>query len=254
MTQALVSVKNASECALALANGVALIDMKQPSQGALGALELPLVQQLVEQIQGRALTSATLGDIPPHHPAVPQKIAAMQATGVDVIKLAMLDITHAQQALSSLQASAQHSQLIAVLFAEQTYPDDILSVLAEVGFVGVMWDTQYKQYGLRHYFTALELQAFVQKCRALGLLCGLAGALQIIDWHALQPLQADYLGFRGGLCDNGRAGDLSADKLSQLMQATVQVSTPAAPSAAWVRVKLNKQHEYHNTDSLVREI
>lgn len=219
MTQALVSVKNASECALALAQGVALIDMKQPSQGALGALELPLVQQLVEQVQGHALTSATLGDIPPHHPTVPHKIAAMQGTGVDVIKLAMLDIRHAQQALYGLQASAQHSQLIAVLFAEQTYPDDLLLVLAQLGFVGAMWDTQGKQHSLRHYFTNTELQAFVEECRALGLLCGLAGALQINDWHALQPLQADYLGFRGGLCDNGRAGELSAAKLSQLMQA-----------------------------------
>lgn len=227
MTRALVSVSQAQECALALSYGVDVIDFKNPQQGALGALPQSLIRDLVQQVQGRALTSATLGDYPPYHDAITQTLAAMAGTGVDYLKLAMLDIRDWENDLQTLLPYTQQYQLIAVLLAGQSYPQHALSCLAKLGFVGVMWDTQDKSQGdLLHYFTIPSLQTFIAMAQQHDLMVGLAGSLQLTMWSPLRSLQPDFLGFRGGLCQAGRASALCPDKLAQLMHLAAENSVP----------------------------
>lgn len=98
--------------------------------------------------------------------------------------------------------TAQGHQLIAVLLAD-TEPDRIpLTAFKTAGFKGVMLDTQNKQRGALTAIMPLSaIAAFVETAKQQDLLCGLAGALRLNDIATLRPLQANYLGFRGALCE-----------------------------------------------------
>ena len=218
MTKLLVSVKNLQECELALHAGVDLIDLKAPQYGALGGLALNDIHNISAFINKRATTSATIGDIAPDTPGIEEIVLATAECGIDFVKVAMLNIQYADIALSKLANLSTDIPLIAVLFAEDRYPQDMLRHIASAGFAGVMWDTREKSgLSLLDHISIKDLQSWVVQAHGLHLMTGLAGSLSLQMVPLLQPLSADYLGFRGGLCDNARDSDLSPSKLQQLL-------------------------------------
>ena len=64
MTQLLISVTSLDEAQMALENGADIIDLKDPSAGALGALPVELITSIVSFVNKQKLTSATIGDQP----------------------------------------------------------------------------------------------------------------------------------------------------------------------------------------------
>ncbi|MBK5187486.1 MAG: hypothetical protein JJD97_04525, partial [Gemmatimonadaceae bacterium] len=58
----LVSVRNAEEARTALAGGAEIIDAKEPSLGALGAVELGVLREIVQAVGRMRPVSAALGD------------------------------------------------------------------------------------------------------------------------------------------------------------------------------------------------
>ena len=54
MTQFLASVRDVSEAAIALAAGADIVDLKEPSRGALGAVEPATIAAVLRHIAGRA--------------------------------------------------------------------------------------------------------------------------------------------------------------------------------------------------------
>ena len=72
----LASVRDLDEARIVLDAGVDLIDLKQPADGALGALPPEVISEVVGFVAGRTLTSATAGNIEPDAEAVQ---AAMQS-------------------------------------------------------------------------------------------------------------------------------------------------------------------------------
>ena len=218
MTQLLVSVQNVQESLLALSYGVDLIDLKAPQHGALGNLIIEQIATIVEEIDARAITSATLGDIPPDAPEIVDRVIATAACGVDYVKVAMLNVQDCAHSLRRLASLSSRVKMIAVLFAEDEYPEDVLQQLAKHGFVGVMWDTRLKNgLSLLDYMALPDLQTKLLQAKQLHLITGIAGSLSIAMWSQLSLLAPNYLGFRGGLCDNGRGSDLSSTKLQQLL-------------------------------------
>ena len=64
MTLLLASVTGPDEAALMLAHGADIIDLKDPSNGALGALAPDVVRATVAAIHGRRPVSAVTGNLP----------------------------------------------------------------------------------------------------------------------------------------------------------------------------------------------
>ena len=221
MTAMLASVNSLAEALLAEAAGVDIIDLKQPAQGALGALEPAEVAHIVSNLQIATRVSATIGDLPMQPAVLLAAVQAMAATGVDYVKIGFFPGGDWQACIASLQAvAAQGVVMVAVLFAD-TQPDfAILDCLAKAGFRGVMLDTADKQAGsLTQLLNAEQCQAFVDKARNLGLFTGLAGSLRATDVAGLLTLRPDYLGFRGALCDQHcRTGQLDVARIDALKQ------------------------------------
>ena len=60
MTLMLASVRSQEEAEIALAQGADIIDCKEPTHGALAALPLNIVHDIVESIKGRRPVSAVV--------------------------------------------------------------------------------------------------------------------------------------------------------------------------------------------------
>jgi len=60
----LASVTSPEEAAIVLRAGVEIVDLKNPAAGALGALPYQLVEDVVQLVDGQAVVSATIGDLP----------------------------------------------------------------------------------------------------------------------------------------------------------------------------------------------
>jgi uncharacterized protein (UPF0264 family) len=123
--------------------------------------------------------------------------------------------------VEKLAELAKMYNLIAVLFAD-TRPDfAIIPTLKAAGFTGVMLDTMNKQQGsLTQVMTLADIARFVSFAKTQALLCGLAGSLKLADIATLNAFQADYLGFRGALCEGlDRTGQVNQSSILQIKQA-----------------------------------
>lgn len=221
MTGMLASVNSLAEALLVEAAAVDIIDLKQPARGALGALDIAVVAEIVRHLQPASCVSATIGDLPMQPELILPAVQAMAATGVNYVKIGFFPGGDWQACIDGLQVfAAQGVALVAVLFAD-THPDmAIIDALYKAGFRGAMLDTADKQLGSLTQLMALdELQTFVDRVASLGLLSGLAGSLRADDVARLLPLGADYLGFRGALCrQHSRTAQLDVTQISILRE------------------------------------
>ncbi|RME35973.1 MAG: hypothetical protein D6786_00340 [Gammaproteobacteria bacterium] len=214
MTDLLASVRDPGEARLALEEGCDIIDLKEPSAGALGAVPSVVMRRVVDLVAGRRPVSATIGDLA-DSTHIPDAVRKVAATGVDLVKIGLfpgMGEAGYVEALASL--AGEGYRLVAVLFADHRTDLGLLPALAEAGLYGVMLDTCDKAAGtLLAHRNIGELGRFTGTAHRLGLYCGLAGSLRLEDIGDLLSLNPDYLGFRGALCEGGRITRLSRDAL-----------------------------------------
>lgn len=234
----LASVRDLDEARIVFDAGVDLIDLKQPADGALGALPPAVIRDVVAFVDGRALTSATAGNIEPDAHAVQTAMADIAATGVDYVKAGLFpavwqqggrDYAAVRACLGGL-APLAGARRIAVMFADLAPPLELVDAVADAGFDGVMVDTALKTgHSLPDAVGSDWLAAFVERARARGLLCGLAGSLRVGHIAPLARLAPDYLGFRGALCaERARAQALDARAVVAVRQALADAQYLAA--------------------------
>ena len=203
MTLMLASVTSRAEAEIALAKGADIIDCKQPARGALGALPLDVVVDIVNMAGGRRPVSAVV-ELPHDISQARRAFEDAIKTGVDYVKFALPATPDAAEIIATLAPLATRVRLVAVLFADLGPEFDHLPAMARAGFHGVMLDTAHKSKGrLIDCMNVAALTEFVKRCRALGLVVGLAGALEPPDVPRLLVTGADVLGFRGALCEKG---------------------------------------------------
>ena len=102
MTGFLASVTSAMEASIALAGGADIIDLKDPSKGALGALPPATIREAVAAIAKRRIVSATAGDLQMEPSLVTAAVRQLAATGVDIVKVGLFpggDISACLEAL-----------------------------------------------------------------------------------------------------------------------------------------------------------
>jgi len=221
MCDLLVSVRTEKEALLAYESGADFIDLKEPDNGALGALSVTNTQKIVAALPNEAVVSATVGDLPMDPALIGQEIEARLGINIDYLKVGFFGADKATYlaCVAKLKHYAEKGiKLIAVLFAEYQYPHGLMALILDAGVSGVMLDTAHKngETLLSHYDPEM-LSQFIQQAKQKGKLVGLAGSLSLAEASKLKLLKPDYLGFRSAACfESNRNGILSADNIRHI--------------------------------------
>lgn len=229
-TKLLISVTNATEALMAMDAGADIIDLKDPNVGALGALPHEITRDIVLAVNHHALVSATVGE---DHPTIAHLNLAIEQTanlGVDIVKIA-INKSLAESLLNNMnfleivdKLKTLNLHLVAVLFVEQNLVANqniathILPLVKELGFYGVMLDTEHKNgKSLIYHLSFDSLKSFMSICAEYDFVTGLAGSLHLNFVESLVKLKPNYLGFRGGVChDLNRQSELDKSKILEI--------------------------------------
>ncbi len=212
MSKILISIKDPDEAAEVIAaGGVDVLDIKNPSEGTLGA-NTPWV---IEEIKGLAKgmeIAASIGDLD-YKPGT----ASLAAYGV--AKLGMDYVT------ASMYAVKTKEQVVDMALKLSRAIDDfdcelIVSGYADYKRVGcanpfeyvgeldradlVMIDTAIKDgTNILDFASAENLSDFIERAREMGLKSIIAGSMRYPQLPVVAGLKPNFLGFRGIVCEGG---------------------------------------------------
>jgi len=221
----LVSVTTVREAEVAAASGADIIDVKNPSEGAMGANFPWVISSIRVRLPGVPL-SATLGDMP----EIPGT-AALAALGaatlkVDYLKVGLLgprSIASAARLLSSVKRAVGQVdasvKIVAGSYADwkqvgSMHPKDVVKSAAQSSIDGLMLDMMHKSD--RSSLDELggeTLTSLVEDAHNAGLSFGLAGGLRLNHLPQIIPLNPDVIGIRRALLSD--EGVISGEKVRE---------------------------------------
>ncbi|MFG0263369.1 MAG: (5-formylfuran-3-yl)methyl phosphate synthase [Novipirellula sp. JB048] len=236
MTDLLVSVRDDCEFRTALAAGVAIIDFKEPSRGALAAVEPAIWRSAVKRLaaplgdqldgapspRGRSRLSAALGE--PHDwRAVIGRLPA----GFQFAKIGPSGIETAADLKRLWHEAARHlgptTELVAVAYADFEAahclsPAAIFQLASEAGFQRGLVDTFTKDgRSTLDHLTAAGLRELGQIASRASMQWAIAGSLRLamVDELETEGVHPDCYAVRGDLCEQDRTGNQCPRRLKQ---------------------------------------
>jgi (5-formylfuran-3-yl)methyl phosphate synthase len=222
----LVSVSGPEDAAAAIEGGADIVDAKDASQGALGAVAPPVLREIIATAAGRRPVSAAWGEAPDS--SVPTRLAGLGAGDVSFVKLGFAAGVNGHQGSAHARslASVLAGTGIAIVLAayadagrDRLGRDAVIEIAASCGATGVLLDTLDKR-GARPVFAILdpeEVAAWVAEAQRAGLLAALAGSIGADEIALARDTGADVAGVRGAVCTGGRTGRVSAARVRALV-------------------------------------
>jgi uncharacterized protein (UPF0264 family) len=228
----LVSVRSAEEAEIALIGGADIIDAKDPSVGALGAVRLDVLSDIHRVLAGCPL-SAALGD-GTDAATVGRLASQFVARGAQVVKVGFAGISSEARASELMSAAVSATRttnddagVVAVAYADSEVvgsidPNRLLEIAARSGATGVLIDTGDKSGpGLRSLWTDTELADWVSRAHECVQFAAIAGKLDARDLADVIECGADIVGVRGAACVGGRNGRISAELVRRLRASVI---------------------------------
>jgi (5-formylfuran-3-yl)methyl phosphate synthase len=227
----LVSVRNEEEAQAALAGGADIIDAKEPSRGALGAVELGALREIIRGVSGMRPVSAALGDSGDAKWLAASARAAAEA-GATFVKVGFADVrdpTEVRERLASVMVGASLPSfpcaVVAVAYADWdevggAAPQAVLAAAADEGAMGILVDTVRKDgAGLFRCLGRAALGSLVRDAHARSLIVALAGRISVEDLSFAYEAGAEIAGVRGAACERGREGRVRESRVRALVAA-----------------------------------
>ena len=231
----LVSVRSRAEASRAVAGGCDILDLKEPTRGSLGMVDLQVAEEVVRSIKDVPLSFA-LGEL-------------SDWQQIDSLPLLPAGITYCKIGLSG-QAShphwqetwqcfrermddraARHHNWIAVIYADYQRagapaPEAVLEAAANTKCAGVLFDTYSKTEGnVFECFSPDELSRLVARIHSTGLLVALAGSLSLNHLPSLLPYRPDIVAVRGSVCrELRRTSEVEESRVRLFKEALLQIS------------------------------
>lgn len=219
----LVSVRNAEEASVALGAGADVIDVKEPSRGALGAPDLETAQEVVSKVGRRRAVTVAAGEL------VELEAEYLNALlGMPNLKLVKLGSSglQAHNLRRSLGGLAKHGslqkQLAITAYADHAAaraprPEDLVSEALSLGLRWIVLDTWDKSGGnLFDHITAERVSTLISMARRHDAKITLAGGLDLSGVAAAGALWPTLVGVRGAACERGRRGVISGERVARL--------------------------------------
>lgn len=228
----LVSVRSAAEAAAAVAGGADIVDAKEPSRGALGAVDPAVFRRIAAALPPGMPVSAALGDFgdPDAAAAAIGRVPCLaRGTGPLYLKLGFTGLGEASgvdrvvaAAVAAAAARGDDARVVAAAYADHEEaatiaPELVAMLAARRGAAGALVDTRTKDgRDLLQWMPVSRLERWVRLVHQAGLLAGVAGSLGPSSLALAQASGADLLGVRGSVCEGGRGGAVRADRVRVL--------------------------------------
>ncbi|HVS34773.1 MAG TPA: (5-formylfuran-3-yl)methyl phosphate synthase [Gemmataceae bacterium] len=234
MTQLLVSVRSAAEAEAALAGGAALIDVKEPSRGALGRADDAVIADVVRVTAGRAPVSAALGELADEPSAVlPASLSALSYVKCGLAGLAADgEPSWPSQLAGAADVVWKSNPLCKVAVvayadwrrAQAPTPDEVCTFASRRPGWAFLLDTWGKDgLTLLDWMSRVEIDRLCRVCRDAGVKTALAGSLSRSLIRTLKPTAPDWFAVRGAVCGGSqRTAAVNADKVRGLVEALTE--------------------------------
>jgi (5-formylfuran-3-yl)methyl phosphate synthase len=234
MTLMLASVSGPEEAEIAIAHGADIIDLRA-ADGAFAAVSADVVRATVAAVKGRPV-SAIVGHAE-NPTALVAAVTALAAADVGYAEVGFSAAPQRTECIRALAPLAGRVKLFGVLFADEDFDQELVSLMAGAGFAGVLLHTPRNDgRGLLDIMDIPALANFIETARAKGLLGGFAGALEPPDIPRLLLLAPDILGC-GGLC-TADSGHPTIDEIRGLISGDIQQLPHEAAQPAKVDYRL----------------
>ena len=242
----LVSVVDAGEARTAAAAGADIVDVKNPTEGSLGAPSPAVIAAVREAVPGELPVSAAIGDMP-NLPGT-AALAALGAarSGATFVKVGLYGVSTEDDAVALLRAvrdavaHVHDTVVVAAAYADARrvahapLAPELLPRVARAAGVGIcLLDTAIKDgRGLLDWLSPDALTSLVADAHAAGLQVALAGALRAEDLPVVRATAADIAGVRSAACNNGkRSAALEGARVRALVAACAETARgPTLPA------------------------
>ncbi len=237
----LISPRDEEEALEAIAGGADIIDVKNPSEGSLGA-NFPWVIRRIREITPRELeVSAAIGDFP-NKPGT-ASLAALGAavSGVDYVKVGLHGVKtypnalyFSKQIVRSVKTYNPKIKVVIAGYADthrinSLDPVLIPQVTSESGADVAMVDTATKDgVGLLDLWTLDKIKNFIQDAHNRNVIVALAGSIKKEDIPLLCNLGTDVVGIRGAACE--KSDRLKGKIVKERVQELVNILNEIIPS------------------------
>jgi uncharacterized protein (UPF0264 family) len=233
VTQLLVSVRSLAEAEAALRGGADWIDLKEPTNGSLGAVNADVAHRIAAHVQGRAKVSAAAGELLDWSTAGAREL--LQIEGISQFKLGLAQCRDRMWRDAWLTAqceiAAAGKELVAVSYADDAAahspaPADVAALAIDARCHWLLIDTFDKRNGtLLSCLAAAELCEIFQRVRRHGVTTAAAGRLTTAAIAELPLDSVDVVAVRSAVCGGDRAGTVCAEYVRALRQLLHAVGT-----------------------------
>jgi len=213
----LVSVRDAAEAAEALAGGAEVIDVKEPSRGALGAASAESARAVIAAVGSRAPVTVAWGEWADGFPNEAPAAAAVKVGLAGGVGRGWRETFAAVR--KRLPAT---TRLVPVAYADEDAADappwaEALSFAVERGDGWLVLDTWSKR-GLSSLdlLGADEIARRLDEARRHAVRMVVAGGLSLDDVSAVANLGPAVVGVRGAACVASRVGRVSRARVRRL--------------------------------------
>jgi uncharacterized protein (UPF0264 family) len=222
MTGLLVSVRNTDEAQQALAGGADVIDVKEPTRGALGAADPQVWADVRRATPSNVSVSVALGELTDDD--IAERAACVRRVQYAKVGLAgCLGLASWQRSWERVLARLPaETERVAVGYADHRTahapdPFEVLRAASKVNCRTLLLDTFAKDQGdLFDHLDDDQLTRLARECHTAGIALALAGSLQLssID-HALSFAPA-LVAVRGAACLGDRNGTVCHQLVKRL--------------------------------------
>lgn len=222
-TGLLVSVRSADEVEAALAGGADLIDVKEPSRGALGIAEAEVVAAVIDKVRGKVPVSAALGEWSPN--AITEAHWHLELK-LNYVKWGLAGYTHSpgwgEDLLDTRRQLPVGMEMVAVAYADwerakSIPPAEVVKFAKRFRFRAFLLDTWQKDAKtLLDFLKPAEIAELVESVQRIGTVAAVGGSLKPEQMKQLKDVKPDYFAVRGSVCAAGkRDGVLDASRIKK---------------------------------------
>jgi uncharacterized protein (UPF0264 family) len=225
----LVSVIRSEEVDPAIEGGANIIDIKNPSEGSLGAPFPWTAKNIIITVDSRRETSCAIGDLPNLPGTISLAAAGAAGLSPNYIKLGLFGVSELEDASVILKTAVRAVKsvddsigVIACGYGDYKLTGSISPLeLPEIASTsqadGVLIDTINKDgRSLFDFIKRDQLRSFITEARDNKLIGALAGSLKIKHAQDLRFCDPDVVGIRGAACigNDRKEGNMDPKRIS----------------------------------------